>query len=458
MFFDINAVKRKLLVKYPFFGTVIANVQIKQNDSISTIATDGRIIYFNSKYMNLRTQDEQVFLLAHEICHIAFNHIFRSKNKDMEAWNIATDAVVNAFLKQDGLKMPETGVNIEEAIKYDAEELYEKLIKDKESKREQNNNANNGGSKSDNSPMSDGANGSNDNTNSNGKIKDNSTNNDFSDSNDENLIENVEYENHNLWKEAIKRDEEKKEANNSIGDEEDNELKKVVEEISKTGEKESFKMNEEVRDRNFEELKRSLSKEAAGAGDKTSENLISVNNVGESERLIDWRYLLKEEVNYDQDWSYRDAIIEDGILRANLIDIPIPETEILLDTSGSIDKTLFINFLKECKSILDNSRVKVGCFDTKFYGFQEIRTEDDIDNMEFKGGGGTDFDVAVNAFSNRVENKIIFTDGDANMPDKHIDATWIVFGGIKIKPVGGKVIYIDEDYLNNLKFSNAKKL
>lgn len=70
--------------------------------------------------------------------------------------------------------------------------------------------------------------------------------------------------------------------------------------------------------------------------------------------------------------------------------------------------------------------------------------------MKFPGGGGTNFDVAVNAFSRQVENKIIFTDGEANMPSKPINAIWVVFGKKKINPKGGKVIYVSEDQLMNL--------
>ena len=130
--------------------------------------------------------------------------------------------------------------------------------------------------------------------------------------------------------------------------------------------------------------------------------------------------------------------------------MPRPETEIVLDTSGSIDETLLRNFLRECKNILQTSKVKVGCFDTQFYGFTEIKDVSDIDNLEFYGGGGTNFDAAVNAFTRRVENKIIFTDGDADMPSTPIDAIWIVFGGIKINPVGGKAIHIDDEQLDRL--------
>ena len=131
-------------------------------------------------------------------------------------------------------------------------------------------------------------------------------------------------------------------------------------------------------------------------------------NIGKATKIIDWRYILRETITYDVDWSYRNAYIEDGVVSANLEEQPMPETEIVLDTSGSINEVLLKNFLRECKNILQHSRLKVGCFDTEFYGFHEIRTEEDIENMRFEGGGGTNFDVAVNAFTRRVEKEIQF--------------------------------------------------
>lgn len=159
---------------------------------------------------------------------------------------------------------------------------------------------------------------------------------------------------------------------------------------------------------------------------------------------------MREAIKYDVDWSYKNATLEDGVVTANLEEQPMPETEIVLDTSGSINEVLLKNFLRECKNILQHTKLKVGCFDTEFYGFHEIRTEEDIENMRFEGGGGTDFDVAVGAFSRRVENKIIFTDGEASMPDMPLDAIWIVFGGERINPKGGKVIHITPEQLDRL--------
>ena len=74
--------------------------------------------------------------------------------------------------------------------------------------------------------------------------------------------------------------------------------------------------------------------------------------------------------------------------------------------------------MRKCKNILQHTRLKVGCFDTEFYGFHEIRTEEDIENMRFEGGVGVDFCVAVGAFSMRVENKIIFIDVETLMSEQ----------------------------------------
>ena len=138
MKYDIAALKRKMLVKYPFFGSVVASVSYKENEEIPTAGTDGETIYYNPKYLESLSVEEQTFIFAHEVCHIAFNHILRSEDKDPELWNIATDGVINQFLKRDGLKMAPGGVDMAEAINYDAEQLYEKLLQEKQQRQQQN--------------------------------------------------------------------------------------------------------------------------------------------------------------------------------------------------------------------------------------------------------------------------------------------------------------------------------
>ena len=44
MKYDIEALKRKMLVKYPFFGSVVASIDYKENMGIPTAGTDGKTI------------------------------------------------------------------------------------------------------------------------------------------------------------------------------------------------------------------------------------------------------------------------------------------------------------------------------------------------------------------------------------------------------------------------------
>lgn len=395
---DIEVLKRKMLVKYPFFGSVVTNVDYKENKDIIAAATDGKIIYYNPDFLNELNISEQIFIFAHEVCHIAFNHILRSENKDNDLWNIATDAVINQFLKRDGLTMVQGGVDMKEAINYDVETLYEKLLQNKQSLE------------SDKSKQ------------------------------------DVGHDSHELWEQAVKKykEENVNEKKDKTG------LEKKQEELEKTGEKDAFKKNLEEKKKQLEGLKEEILKQSLQAGTLANGDVRSISDIGTSKPIIDWRYALREAIKYDVDWSYKNAIIEDGIIKANLEEQPIPEVEIVLDTSDSINNKLLRGFLRECKNILKQSKLKVGCFDTKFYGFHEIRTLKDIDNIILEGGGGTNFEVAVNAFTRRVENKIIFTDGYASMPNTSIDVIWIVFGNKKINPKSGKVIYIDNDTLNKM--------
>lgn len=553
MNYDIKSIKNKMLVKYPFFGSVIADVKYEEDKSLGTAGTNGEIIYYNPDYLNSLSKEEQTFVFAHEVCHIAFNHILRSEGKDVNLWNIATDGVINQFLKRDGLKMPEGGVDIADALNYDAEQLYEKLLQEKQQNQENqqnsqehqnqqnnsksNNNQKNGNSQnSNNDQQSDGSQKQNSEKSQNGQdsnqISSNSKNNENSQSsedsqeqsnnqnnsqinaqqnnsksnnnqkndnsqnsknnqqsadvngskenasqqdisdtknsqqsdkqskdsnNDDKKHKDVGHDTHSMWEEAVKKHKEqnKEKKNNEINKKNKNssekdDFEKKQEELENMGEKKAFKKNLEDRKRQLEELKEAISKLASQAGSTSNEDIREIENIGISKPLIDWRYILREAIKYDVDWSYQNATIEDGVITPNLEEQPKPETEIVLDTSGSISDVLLRNFLRECKNILQQSRLKVGCFDTKFYGFHEIRTEQDIENMKFVGGGGTDFYVAINAFTRRVENKIIFTDGEAWMPNIPCDAIWIVFGQTKINPKGGKVIYITPEQLDKL--------
>ena len=449
---DIDSIKRKLLIKYPTFGSVIANLEFQKSIDIATAGTDGKVLLYNPKFLGDLSEKQQIFIFAHEVCHVAFEHIFRSEGKDKRLWNIATDSVINALLIQDGLPMVEGGVNIPEAINYDAEEMYNKLLEEEKKKQEQQSQKGNQGQQDKHNNQeqenSQGSQGQQDGQNSQEQQEEN----------------DIGHDTHSLWDKAIeeRKKEQQEQAENKKQEQKQTKKKEKTEEtegkeqekskFTEQGERETFKQNKIERRKQLQELSRELANKASHeAGDGIQREGKRLSDIGIATPLIDWRKLLRQAIRYDEEYTRKNARMRNGYFRHRVEQLPMPEAEILLDTSGSVSEVLLKNFLRECKNILDNSKVKVGCFNTEFHGFTELRKPEDIDNMSFPIGGGTDFNAAVGAFSRKAPNKIIFTDGEADMPRETVrNVIWVVFGDEKNNPKGGKVINITGEQLRRL--------
>lgn len=131
---DISKIRAKLLINYPFWGTLALNLQPKVVDVYitGTIATDGRMLYINEEYWSKLNDDEKMGELAHEVFHCAFGHLWRRKDRDPDLWNIACDIVADYHLIYAGL-------TIKDSVYYkfcnevdptkSAEEVYNQLKK-----------------------------------------------------------------------------------------------------------------------------------------------------------------------------------------------------------------------------------------------------------------------------------------------------------------------------------------
>ena len=475
---NISNIKTQLLLKYPFFGSVVANFNFIRDNSSQTIEIIGNDLHYNPGYIASLSNDEQIFIFAHESCHIAFNHKIRGKGKEKETWNLATDAVINAFLHLDGLNATLGSSVIKNADRYDAETLYEMLkaeSEDQSQESQENNNQEQDMNESldsedqqdeqqdqDESDTEDCSEEENDGDSEENEMPNEDDQNGEDEDDDDNESEQQGQEEPQEAEESDKSEDENKDQD---GDSEDSietvqQQNENQQESSQNEQQNKGSEDQQIDDNNddnnennneeLETLLESLLRELSGGGETTNSDERLIDNIGYSKPLIDWRYILKEAVNLETDWSYQNADVEEGVITPYLEEMTMAETEIVIDTSQSVSDVLLKNFLRECKNILQNSKVRAGCFDTKFYGFHELRNETDIEEMEYTGGGGTDFDVAADAFSQRVENKIIFTDGEAQVPDKEMDIIWIVYGNEKIYPKGGKVIYISPEDLRRL--------
>ena len=307
----IYDIKRKMLAKYPRFGSEIAKLNIEFKDDIPfhTVATDGKNIYVDSNYFVSLNESDRLFTIAHEIMHIKFMHAFRLKDKegkirDSELWNIATDAIINANLERDGFKIKEGYVNMPEAIQYSAEEFYQKLLEEQENKNQEQN---------DDEQKQDG----------NGQTSKQSGD-------------------HSLWEEAFQNREQNKNQNGKkqetqIDSKEEQELEK--EQKMELDEKNEF---EENREEKREKFKARREKTEQDIREKNSE-AIKLDNIGESKEEIDWKVLIRREVEKTETiWSQRRSIKENNYayrLEENDIEDET-ETEIMIDVSGSVNLDL----------------------------------------------------------------------------------------------------------------------
>lgn len=198
----------------------------------------------------------------------------------------------------------------------------------------------------------------------------------------------------------------------------------------------------------------------------TQNEIIKLDNIGESKEAIDWKLLIRREIDKAETiWSQRRSIAENNYayrLEENEIEDDA-ETEIMIDVSGSVQLDLVKAFLRQIKPLLKQSKLRVGCFNEKFWGMVDIKNVRDIDNFIIPQGARgrsawtEDWDLAVRSFTKKREiNKIVFTDGypcPGTMPKEDLkreNVVWLVYGNKRFEPCCGKVIHITEKQLEKL--------
>lgn len=581
----LQDVKKLMIARYPRFASQIAsaNLEYKTDLRYHTAATDGNNIYFDPDFLASLSDDDKLFIIAHELMHVKFEHMYRLTNKDGQMrdpnlWNIATDAIINANLEQDGFKIKEGYVNMPEALNYSAEEFYDKLLKEKQEREQQKSeNKQSGGGQNnqsqdqENSQSENEQNGQNQddqnkqtndsqnknnqneqtNDSQNGQNKENQTNegqngqdqekqngqqnsqsngqnanqsqqnneNDNTEStanywkghngdqqgnmsqsgdsqnNNSNQIgqseesgrskssesqsyqgnqhgNNEEFaDDHSLWEKAYEEYKEQNDANNqksnqqtqkSQNERSNNKQSDSNAQIpefyeSKIDEKAEFQENRRERQTRAKSNMQSLFEQMLK---KCSDRNTEFGDVGKAKPVLDWKALLRREVEKTETiWSQRRSIAENNYAYRleDLDEEDEAETEVMIDVSGSVSDTMVISFLRQLKTILKASKLKVGFFaDYATNEFQEIKNEKDINNIIIGWlGYGTNMDVAVRAFSKKREvNKIIFTDGIPEiMPEKdlkNVNVIWLVYANRNFHPCCGKVININKKDLKKI--------
>lgn len=97
----LTRIKVKLVANYPFFANLLFHLPLCADESIPTLATDGRKILFNPGFASTLEQSELAFVLLHETLHVALGHLWRRGTRDSSVWNCAADYVINNILEDE---------------------------------------------------------------------------------------------------------------------------------------------------------------------------------------------------------------------------------------------------------------------------------------------------------------------------------------------------------------------
>lgn len=140
---DINALNtfRKcftlITTNYKFFAELLFNLKIIEahaNSGVDTMATDGKAIIYNPKFVNSLTEPEVLFVILHEIMHNANLHFTRMGGRAPKLWNIAADYAINIQLddmindmKSTIVKTPTSALKDEKYRHMSAEQIYDEI-------------------------------------------------------------------------------------------------------------------------------------------------------------------------------------------------------------------------------------------------------------------------------------------------------------------------------------------
>jgi predicted metal-dependent peptidase len=407
--FKIKKMRMEMLFQQPFFGNL--TMQLKLVDATDagwcpTAAVDGMNIYYNRDFFHDMEEQEVKFVLAHEVMHVALDHLGRRSHRDPEWWNMAADYVINALLIEEKIgKMPTkpvqdkdgTGATVQRVGLYDpkyigwtSEAVYDDLEKRKVKKQ---------------------------------------------------MTLDVHLQ---LGKDGDGKEGQKQRGQGMPVNISEEDLKKIREEMKN---------------------KVQQSAQAAKAAGKMPGNIARL--VDELvEPKISWRDLLQDTIQscLTDDFTFMKPnrrYMNSGIFMPSLKKDNTIDLEICIDVSGSISDEMAKDFLSEIYGISETySDFSIGilCFDTQIHNHQKFTKEDNILDYKITGGGGTDFGNSFMKYyrDHAVVPKklIVFTDGYDSSPDwgmsiydgrPPFDILWIITEGakthVKAPPGAGRWVW-----------------
>ena len=126
----LSQAKARLLVNYPYFGTLASKLEFVLNENIEAFKSDGKKLEYNDSYLAGLQLEEVEFVLANGAMHKTLAHESRKNNRSGWLWQMATDMAINDMLVQNGMSLPYGAQYRKRFSGMYAEEIYAELKDD----------------------------------------------------------------------------------------------------------------------------------------------------------------------------------------------------------------------------------------------------------------------------------------------------------------------------------------
>ncbi len=392
----ISRAKAKLLVEYPYFGTLASRLELSRNDDIGAFLSDGTRFEFNDDYLEGLSLDELGFALANGAMHAALVHESRQKGRMGWLWQLATDYAINALLVENGLAQPPS-------INYDprfegmyAEEIYAHL-------------------------------------------KDEIKNEEFDDNEENDTGFNEENRRH------------QQQMRNAEGNHDREGQRPRMEVENEYQQAEAFAAENMATEELFEQLARDALEKMQKMGELPGG--IERFFLPDTAPKIDWRQELYLSVERYYRNDYRTMPPSKKLLYAGTylpsLDAEFFRAVVAVDSSGSVDEVLLGRFIAEIESLLlnfPNYRLDLLVCDARVQSHRTFHGGEVLE-YELKGGGGTDFRPVFDYIETQLHDTqllLYFTDAQGRFPDAEplYETLWITPGDADV-PFGRVIVMED---------------
>ena len=117
----------KLVTNHAFYGSCALRLNVHEDESTNTMATDGRSIFWGREFVDKCSEEEVIGVLAHEVLHVVLMHHLRAGDRSPQKWNIATDYSINVTLKDDDFVLPSDALFDSNHRNKNGEKIYDEI-------------------------------------------------------------------------------------------------------------------------------------------------------------------------------------------------------------------------------------------------------------------------------------------------------------------------------------------